>query len=405
MYRNSPVRNQRAKGVKVKNVLQVCLLVAVCFWLIFQLKRSHDKRKEFDASDGKVSLSTLARNSEEIAKLGRKDLQPKFEKTGNEGEGDGHEQEEEEVQDERDENKLEEEEQDEHDENKHEEEEQDEDKIEEEKDDGRDDEIDENEQEKLDVEIDREEVDVVGEEKETEESDEKENENEDVSEEKDGQSQTENEVSSVEHNEDSATEHTHEAREENYKADDASSAVTHTGRTLGTENEIKNGTIAIVALSENVGQTAENGTSTSPNTTVIQGKDPEPVISNVSPTSSIDSNENGPPSDTTLFTSQSTETQNITEVTEVSSNSTDISNSEVTESNESSSDPSKAELETETNNVTEVTEATVDPDEVQHDPIDSTDSTHLEEKDVRTDLDTLPDIVTEGGNSEDTAAE
>ncbi|PWA48167.1 hypothetical protein CTI12_AA489280 [Artemisia annua] len=365
MYRNSPVRNQRAKGVKVKNVLQVCLLVAVCFWLIFQLKRSHDKRKEFDASDSKVSLSTLARSGEEIAKLGRKDLQPKFEKTGNEGEGDGHEQEEEEVQDERDENKLEEEEQDEHDENKHEEEEQDEDKIEEEKDDGRDDEIDENEQEKLDVEIDREEVDVI----------------------------------------DGATEHTHEAREENYKADDASSAVTHTGRTLGTENEIKNGTIAIVALSENVGQTAENGTSTSPNTTVIQGKDPEPVISNVSPTSSIDSNENGPPSDTTLITSQSTETQNITEVTEASSNSTDISNSEVTESNESSSDPSKAELETETNNVTEVTEATVDPDEIQHDPIDSTDSTHLEEKDVRTDLDTLPDIVTEGGNSEDTAAE
>ncbi|GKD89287.1 hypothetical protein Tco_1364794 [Tanacetum coccineum] len=357
MYRNSPVRNPRAKGIKVKNVLQVCLLVAVCFWLIFQVKRSHDKRKEFDASDNKVSLSSLTRSGDEIAKLGRKDLQPKLEKTGDE--------------------------------------EQDEDKIEEEKDDGRDDEIDENEQEKPDVEIDREEVDVVGEEKETEESDEKENENENVSEEKDVQSQTENEVSSEEH--------THEAREENYKADDASSAVTHTGRTLGTENEIKNGTI--VALSENVGQTAENGTSTSPNTTVMQENDPEPLVSDVSPASSFDSSENGPPSDTTLITSQSTETQNITAVTEESSNPTNISNSEVTESNESSSDPSKTELETETNNVTEGTEETMDPDEVQHDTIDSTDLPHLEEKDVRTDLDTLPDIETEGGNNEDTAAE
>ncbi|GJZ88296.1 hypothetical protein Tco_0660078 [Tanacetum coccineum] len=365
MYRNSPVRNPRAKGIKVKNVLQVCLLVAVCFWLIFQVKRSHDKRKEFDASDNKVSLSSLTRSGDEIAKLGRKDLQPKLEKTGNVG------QEEEEEQDEHDENKGEDEEQDEHDDNKHEEEEQDEDKIEEEKDDGRDDEIDENEQEKPDVEIDREEVDVVGEEKETEESDEKENENENVSEEKDVQSQTENEVSSEEH--------THEAREENYKADDASSAVTHTGRTLGTENEIKNGTI--VALSENVGQTAENGTSTSPNTTVIQENDPEPLVSDVSPASSFDS------------------------MYRESSNPTNISNSEVTESNESSSDPSKTELETETNNVTEGTEETMDPDEVQHDTIDSTDLPHLEEKDVRTDLDTLPDIETEGGNNEDTAAE
>nr|GEW04636.1 cilia- and flagella-associated protein 251-like [Tanacetum cinerariifolium] len=70
-------------------------------------------------------------------------------------------------------------------------------------------------------------VDVVGEEKETEDSNEKENEkeNENISEEKDVQSQTENEVSSEEHNDDGAAEHTHEAREENYKADDTSSMV------------------------------------------------------------------------------------------------------------------------------------------------------------------------------------
>nr|GEW85890.1 cilia- and flagella-associated protein 251-like [Tanacetum cinerariifolium] len=118
-------------------------------------------------------------------------------------------------------------------------------------------------------------VDVVGE-KETKDNDEKKNENENVSEEKDVQSQTENEVSSEEHNDDGAAEHTHEAREENYKADDTSSAVTRTGRTLGTKNEIKNGTI--VASSENVGQTAKNGSSTSPSTTMIQENDPEPLL-------------------------------------------------------------------------------------------------------------------------------
>ncbi|GJU44010.1 reverse transcriptase domain-containing protein [Tanacetum coccineum] len=81
-----------------------------------------------------------------------------------------------------------------------------------------------------------------------------------------------------------------------------------------------------------------------PNTTVIQQNDPEPLISDVSPTSSTDSSENGPPSDITLITSQSTKTQNITAVTEESSNPTDISNSEATESDESSFDPSKTEL-------------------------------------------------------------
>jgi hypothetical protein len=45
-------------------------------------------------------------------------------------------------------------------------------------------------------------------------------------------------------------------------------------------------------------------------------------------------------------------------------------------------------------------------DAVQHDPIDMTDShIGLVEKEVRTDLDTLPEIKTEGDNSDYTAAE
>ncbi|XP_021903840.1 sericin-2-like [Carica papaya] len=45
-------------------------------------------------------------------------------------------------------------------------------------------------------------------------------------------------------------------------------------------------------------------------------------------------------------------------------------------------------------------------DAVQHDPIDSSDTTiPIEEKEARTDLDTLPDIRTEGDENEDAAAE
>ena len=46
-----------------------------------------------------------------------------------------------------------------------------------------------------------------------------------------------------------------------------------------------------------------------------------------------------------------------------------------------------------------------DADEVHHDPIDSSDPSMTLEKDVRTDLDTLPEIRTEGSNDEEAAAE
>lgn len=394
MYRHSPVRSQRSKGIKIKHVLQVCLLVAVCFWLIFQVKRSHDKKKEFDANDPKISLSTRARSSDEILTFGRKDLHPKLEETttGTEihEETQEHEQEEEDEQEE----------------NKQEDEEQDEDKSEEEKDDGGGGGDDENDQEKSDVvEVDQEEVDIIDEDK---ESDEKENE------EKDGEDQSRTENVGVSVDDDGATAHTHEAREEHYKADDASSAVTHDARNLGAQNEIKNGTsdntndndVGLVDNSE----TAENGTI-----------DPESMNGG---TSYIDSHQNGPPSNTTLMTSDSTEAQiitvseeqggnssiatsvgyqsgsnaTVTEIAQGYSNSTNISQVLKSSDEENNSDPSKSE-NLETNNVTE---ESLDPDEVEH---ETTDSTHLEEKEVRTDLDTLPEIETEGSNSEDTGAE
>lgn len=343
MYRHSPVRNPRSRGIKIKNVLQVCLLLAVCFWLIFQVKRSHDKKKEFDATDKRIP------SSEEIVKFGRKDLPPKLDQTVKEVERHENEHEQQEEED-----------------NKHDEEEVEEDKIDDEKDDV----IDENDQQKSDVEIDREEVDIIDEDKEIEESgSDKENE------EKEEETQTDN---TVDHDE----EHTHELREEHYKADDASSAVTHDGP---TENEIKNGTLD--NSSENVGQIPKNETFSN-----IQENESEPVVSSVNPASSVDFLENGPPSNTTVITSDSSQDQKVTAIEQVS-DSTYVS--ENSGSNETKVETDEGDGENlETNNVIEGTE-TLDPDEVQN----------LEEIEVRTDLDTLPEIETEGVNSEDTAAE
>ncbi|KAK1439980.1 hypothetical protein QVD17_05805 [Tagetes erecta] len=252
----------------------------------------------------------------------KKDLQPKLDEStaGIETQEDAQEQD------------------DDNDENKHEEEEQDEDKIEEGG--GGDDEIDENEQEKSNMEIERDEVDIVDEDKETEESDGDEN-------------QTDN---TGDHDEDgsTSTEHTHEAREEHYKADDASSAVI----TQDPENVIKNGTL-YVNSSENVDFVD--------NSTIIQEKDSE----STNATLSVD----GPPANTTSISTETTQ--------ELTNSTQDDSETLKSNDEEDSFDQSKSE-NLESNNE------------------DASDPTHLEEKEVRNDLETLPEIETEGVN---TAAE
>ncbi|XP_042012544.1 uncharacterized protein LOC121761029 [Salvia splendens] len=57
MYRQYYSRNQRNRGIKLKYALQISLLVAICFWLIYQVERSHDKNEEFEASDEKEFLN------------------------------------------------------------------------------------------------------------------------------------------------------------------------------------------------------------------------------------------------------------------------------------------------------------------------------------------------------------
>ncbi|XP_059638206.1 uncharacterized protein LOC132280098 [Cornus florida] len=46
----SNARNQRAKGFKVKHAVQFVLLLACCIWLAYQIKQSHDQRRDNGAS-------------------------------------------------------------------------------------------------------------------------------------------------------------------------------------------------------------------------------------------------------------------------------------------------------------------------------------------------------------------
>jgi len=43
----------------MKYVLQIMLSVGICLWLVYQVKRSHYKKKEFDESDKKVDQLEL----------------------------------------------------------------------------------------------------------------------------------------------------------------------------------------------------------------------------------------------------------------------------------------------------------------------------------------------------------
>lgn len=213
MYRHSPIRSHRSKGFKLKHFLQICVLVAVCFWLIYQVKHSHDKRKEFDKNDAKIAQTT--QRHDEILNFGRKQLNPQVKETSKEDVTRDEEDAEEETGGEDDDNKMETKEEDESKE-------------------GGDEDLDENDQGKNDSELDHEE-EFLDEEKAREEDEEKEIEEKDL---EDLDSQAEKNRSSVDgHDPDVGTTNTHEAREEQYKADDASSAVTHDGQVGITENE------------------------------------------------------------------------------------------------------------------------------------------------------------------------
>ncbi|XP_057450311.1 uncharacterized protein LOC130741427 [Lotus japonicus] len=224
MIKRSSSRNQRSKGIKVKHVLQIILLLGVCFWLIYQVKRSHDKKKEFDQTDAKGSVVT--QNAYQTPKIHARKFLPDEDKVNQD---EKHREEEEDETIVEDEDKLEHEEE----RNDHESEQkpglrgagedqaEDENKSEETEDErgAGDDEIDENDQDKPDVDADRD--------------------DEFMEEDKEGDDEKEGSEDSEDEGKEASLENhnSHEAREENYKGDDASSAVTHDTHTTTAETE------------------------------------------------------------------------------------------------------------------------------------------------------------------------
>ncbi|URD97342.1 hypothetical protein MUK42_29013 [Musa troglodytarum] len=73
MMRQASSRTQRNKRIRVRYVLQICLLAAVCFWLLYQLKHSYDRKKALDEHDSRI-LNNVVDGQLEILDLGRKDL-------------------------------------------------------------------------------------------------------------------------------------------------------------------------------------------------------------------------------------------------------------------------------------------------------------------------------------------
>ncbi|XP_057495234.1 uncharacterized protein LOC130780299 [Actinidia eriantha] len=456
MYKQSPGRNHRSKGIKVKRTLQICVLLAICFWLIYQIKHSYDKKKSFDESDAKISHKTHV--SDEVLKFGRKDLHPRSEEMNIVNKKHDEEEVEEEETGGGEDEVLKNEEEEREEDKKHEEEELEEDNKTEEKEDemreGGDDEMDEHDQEKTEMEVEGEEG-FVDEEKERGEGDEKDAE--------DKEGQIENEMSLEDHDQG------HEAREEQYRADDASSAVKHETEGINAENEREvldnsnENTEMEMQEEENKTNNAEE-IAVDQNTTSVKAGEVETADKGILP------NVAGKEEHSEILSLKSevgnqtteghTETNNLSlqNETEAQNGTVSVANSEgfnlqtrqetnsfADSKNNSSDSIAEADMEdlnssatkeiavsekviipnesietegnidatqnenSDTGNVTDENSAsdskTEDADEVHQDPIETSDPSMTLEKDVRTDLDTLPEIRTEGSNDEEAAAE
>ncbi|KAG6406702.1 hypothetical protein SASPL_134311 [Salvia splendens] len=463
MYRQSSSRNQRSKGVKVKNVLQVCLLLAVCCWLLYQVKHSHDKKAEFDETNAKRSLQKTSRD--DLISLGRKDIRPRVDDMDSKSEIHDETSEEDETAEE-----LEEE--------KHDEDDPEDKKVDERDDDeegGRDDEREEHEQEKSDAEVDREHGLVDGGEREDGE------ENETQETDFEGHAQTENETTVDDTDRDTKDRSAHEAHEEHYKADDASSAVTEnenekvenskenkSEETYKSENmkdsevdgseaagDVHQPNVTATSVKDDTLHDPENGST--PNNAITEGYT-DHLISNSTTTDVTIENstlplDNATESKSELGTERTSvegsdsktvdpeeankSTLNV-DNTRLDSNSTGSTDTNEAESlpedflnnsidssvsydsrleashvEEDNTTEEKTEFDGEISDTSDGTDESSDStptdnaeEEVQEDAIDISDtSDSLEEKDTRVDLDTLPEIQTEASNSKDVAAE
>ncbi|KAL4311941.1 hypothetical protein GQ457_01G027160 [Hibiscus cannabinus] len=69
MIKQPATRNQRCKGLKVKHVLQICGMLALCIWMLHQFRNTYDKE----------GLVQNVMSEHGAIKLGRKDLDPRSE--------------------------------------------------------------------------------------------------------------------------------------------------------------------------------------------------------------------------------------------------------------------------------------------------------------------------------------
>ncbi|KAF4371297.1 hypothetical protein F8388_023457 [Cannabis sativa] len=216
MLKQSPSKNHRSKGFKVKlHILQVCLLLAICFWLLYQVKHSHDKNKAY--VDSSSMISAKMHNGVELIKLGRRDLHPEVDTQNEVGK-----EEENDLKDDLEEIKLEEE-------NDNEE--------------GRseDDEIDGHDQERVEEEEPEEVEDLI------DEDDREREEGIDEQEIEDKRIEFEDAKLLEDQTEEEGKSNGQEARDEHYKDDDASSAVMQNiqsiSRSLSKVNEERVGSV------------------------------------------------------------------------------------------------------------------------------------------------------------------
>ncbi|XP_074286033.1 uncharacterized protein LOC141611405 [Silene latifolia] len=228
MYKQSTSRSYSLKDIKLKHVLQICLLLVICLWLISQVKHSQEKRKELGVKEEK-GVDKL-QTSSEILRFSRKGL-PIFT-----DEGDGV--------------------------NKHE--------VDEEENNHGEDETESEDEtiEKEDNEGDEEENHAENEEKEFPGKNHFEDEkDEDIR----IEDHTERHIASIERDRDGDDEDTHEEREEPYKADDASSEVAqHVPSTIPETENLTKGHANNIFGEVNFGQKSE--IESSYNSTSLNGE-------------------------------------------------------------------------------------------------------------------------------------
>lgn len=83
MLKQSSSRNLRSKSLKVKHGLHIFLILAVCIWIIYQVKQPHKKEAMVEEMVTK----------DQILKIGRKHLKPELEEVVAEFEKGGDEEE------------------------------------------------------------------------------------------------------------------------------------------------------------------------------------------------------------------------------------------------------------------------------------------------------------------------